>query len=79
MLGANHKKSQPERARLSGWTFHCRVTLTSIQSYFETFWQKRVRITATCARVALPLGVSVVALVPLTRPSALAQRMASTA
>ena len=43
------------------------------------FWQNRVRITATCARVALPLGVSVVALVPLTRPSALAQRMDSKA
>lgn len=42
-------------------------------------WQNRVRIMAACARVALPFGVSVAALVPVTRPSALAQRMASTA
>ena len=48
-------------------------------THVATRWQNRVRIMAACARVALPFGVSVAALVPVTRPSALAQRMASTA
>lgn len=43
------------------------------------FWAKRLRITATCARVAFPLGARVVAEVPLTSPCALAHWMASTA
>ena len=43
------------------------------------FSQKRMRIVATCARVAEPAGDSVVALVPEIRPEALAQAMASVA
>ena len=47
--------------------------------YFAMFSQKRMRIVATCARVAEPAGDSVVALVPEIRPEAFAQAMASVA
>lgn len=47
--------------------------------YCTTFSQKRISITATCALVALPCGVSVFSLVPLTIPAALAHFKASSA
>ena len=42
-------------------------------------WQKRVRMVAASARVAVPAGTRVLLVRPLISPSALAHRRASTA
>ena len=45
-------------------------------SYFAMFSTNRIRIVATCARVALPCGLSVVSVTPVIRPSAFAHCIA---
>ena len=47
--------------------------------YFAMFSQKRIRIVATSARVALPAGLSVVLVTPVIRPSAFAHCIAAIA
>lgn len=47
--------------------------------YFAMFSANRMRIVASCARVAVPAGASVVSVVPLMRLSAFAHFMASSA
>ena len=47
--------------------------------YFTTLSQKRMRMVAVWARTALPLGLSVVSVTPVIRPTALAQDRASSA
>ena len=48
----------------------CRRPFNVTWFYF-TFSQKRMRIAAASARVAVPLGARVVAVRPVIRPSAL--------
>ena len=48
-------------------------------AYFAMFSMNRMRIAAVSARVALPCGSSMLLLLPLIRPSALAHCIASTA
>ena len=43
-----------------------------LRIYSATSSMKRMKMVATCARVALPSGVRVLLLVPVTSPSALA-------
>ena len=55
------------------------LCLSSAPAAYRYRWQKRMRMVAIWARVAEPPGVRVVAVVPFTRPSALAQERASAA
>ena len=45
------------------------------ESYWATVWQKRMRMVAICARVALPAGRRVSSSKPWIRPWAQAQAM----
>ena len=47
--------------------------------YFTTLSQNRMRMVAVWARTALPLGLSVVSVTPVIKPTALAQDRASSA
>ena len=57
---------------------NCRqITLISFQKVIPP--AKRLNMTATCERTALPFGLSVVLLVPLMIPAPIAQHMLSRA
>ena len=53
--------------------------LTIIPGYPAIFLQNRIRIVATCARVALPCGSSVVPVTPVSNPSPYAHSIAEAA
>lgn len=66
--------SGKHRSRLA-----CYVVLYSPGGYFAISSQKRIRMVATSARVAFPVGLIVVEVLPVINPSAFAHCIAAVA
>ena len=49
--------SNTPSGRARGGAFCCGSSALYNGGYFFTFWQKFIRIVATCSRVALPCGL----------------------